>query len=264
MKTTNRFFKAITALLLLVCVTSFAQENKPPMYVTVTTMYWNLDNDASNEDWAATEKEYLEKVTKKNQHISGASFHSHLITANSSEVIYVQTYPSWEDIDKAGARNSELEKEAWPDEAARKAFLDKQAAFYSMDHSDEIFATMSGAKFMPESPDKDMVLYLRKSKMDFPEDGSMKEFEALRKKQFDNVINKNEYIKAYYPNQHAWGTDRRDFVEAFIIDSLDDLKKMFDRSAELGKDVFSEDEMKAMGKYFTGVHGDYVYTSLKL
>jgi len=267
MKTTNRFFTALVVMLMLFNFQSIeAQDDAPkrPEYFTMTTMYWNLDNDATNEDWEAIEKEYKEKVTNKNEHIMGSSFITHLLTDNSREVIYVQTYPTWEDIDKAGARNSELEKEAWPDEDARNAFLDKQAAFYSDYHSDEIFATMPGAKIPTEESDKNMVVYIRKNKMAYPEDGSNKEFNELRLKQVDNVYKKNDVIKAYYPSIHAWGNDRRDFMEVFIIESLNDLGKMFDKNSELAQDAMTEEEGKAMSKYFKGVHSDYVYTNLKL
>ena len=108
-----------------------------------------------------------------------------------------------------------------------------------------------------------MVLYLRKNKMAFPEDGSNEEYISLRKKVVNDVVKKNDYIKAYYPSQHAWGSDKRDFIEAIIIDSLGDLDAMFDRNAELMKEALTEDEGKTLGKYFKG-HGDYLYTLIKL
>ena len=263
MKTTNRFF-IITTIVLLFNVSLFSQENKRPLYYTMTTMYWNLDNDGSAEDWNAIEKEYKDKVTSKNEHIMASAYLTHLLTDNSREVIYVQTYPTWEDIDKAAERNSELEKEAWPDDDARRAFLDKQASYYSEYHSDEIFATMDGA-ILPSGPqEKDMVVYIRKNKMAFPEDGTMKEFNELRLKQLEEIYKKNDLIKAYYPGMHAWGNDRRDFLEVFVIDSLDDLGKMFDKNGELSSGAFTEEEGEAFGKYFKGVHGDYVYTNIKL
>ncbi|MDU8885090.1 hypothetical protein RXV94_02880 [Yeosuana sp. MJ-SS3] len=264
MKTTNRLFIAAFTMLLLFSTNSFSQEDQRPAYFTMTTMYWNLDNEGTNEEWVAAEKEYKEKVTKKNEHIRSSTYLTHLLTDNSREVIYVQTYPTWEDIEKAAARNSELEKEAWPDEAERNAFLDKQAAYFSDYHSDEIFATMAGAKLPAAPADKNMVVYIRKNKMAYPDDGSNKEFNELRMKQVENVYKKNDLIKAYYPSLHAWGDDRRDFMEVFVIESLNDLSGMFDKNGELGKDAMTEEEGKAMGKYFKGVHSDYVYTSINL
>lgn len=262
MKTTKKLFAAFI-LMLFLCNANpiLAQDEAPegPMYLTATTMYWAKDYEGTTDDWKANEKEYMEKVTKKNEYIAHAAYHTHLFSENSNEIIYVQGYASWEDINKAAARNAELEKEAWPDEETREAFLEKMNSAYSSYHSDEIMVTMAGAKHMAEKPTKDMVVYLRKNKWAFPKDGSMTEYADLYKKIREGVIEKNEYIKAYYPNRHNWGSDRRDFIEAIFFDSIHDLGKMFDRNNELMKEALTEDEGKALGKYFKG-HADYLYT----
>lgn len=262
MKTTNRFFTAIVVVLLLISTYSFSQEERP-MYVSATTMYWNPDSDMSMDDWKAGEKEYMDKVTKKNEHIKSARYYTHLMTPNSNEVMYVQTYSSWEAIEKAADRSKELENEAWPEEVTRKAFLDKMGSAYADFHSDEIYATLPGAKDVVGELSDDAILYVRKNKRAFPKDGSDKEFSDLSKKMLENVIYKNDYIKGYYPNQHNWGSDRRDFLEAIFLDSMGDLDKMFDKNSELMKEAFTKEESKAMGKYFKG-HGDYIYSVVKL
>ena len=123
MKTTNQFFYAIVVMLLFLSVSSVSsQEEKTARYYTVTKMNFNMDND-SDANWLDVEKEYLDKVTKKNDYIMNAGFYTHLYTENSTDVIYVQVFSSWEDINKAAARNGELEKEAWPDDTARAAFI---------------------------------------------------------------------------------------------------------------------------------------------
>jgi len=189
----------------------------------------------------------------------------HRYTADNTELIYVRTYASWEDIDKATDRDDELAKEAWPDEEARDAFFDKQSAYYDDYHSDEIYATMSGAKLMTEAPGDDMILYVRKSHFAYPDDGNMDEFTELRDEYTENVIHKNELVKAYYPSAHAWGSDRTEYVEAFLLNSMADLDKMFERTGELMEahwpdEAAREEINKKAGKYFTGVHGDYIYT----
>lgn len=266
MKTTKQLFSAIVlALLVFSTSTILAQDDAPkvPEYVTVTTMYWNSENNSTMDEWKAVEKEYMDKVTSKNEYVMGGWYYTHLLTENSNEVLYVQSYPNWEALDKAAIRTSELEKEAWPDEEARKTFLKKMNSAFSSYHSDEIYATLPGAKVLPAAPEGDMVMYMRQNKLAFPEDGTNEEFNSLRKKILENVINKNDYIKGYYPSMHAWGSDKRDFNEAILLNSLDDLGKMFDRNAELMKEALTEEEGKALGKYFKG-HGDYVYTAVKL
>jgi hypothetical protein len=269
MKTTKPFFAAVVlSILLLSTTTIFAQNDtsEGPAFITVTTNHWNMDkDDFEMDDWKAIEKEYLEKVTKKNEFIMGSHVYLHNMTPDNTEFLTVQTFASWEDIGKFADRSSELEKEAWPDEAERKAFLKNQNSYYANEHSDEIYVPISGTKLMAEKPTKDMVLYVRRSHFAFPEDGSMEEFKELRMADNAAIVQKNEFIKAYYPNMHAWGSDKTEYVEAFFIDSLSDLDKMFDRDDELAKAAYPDtEENKAKGKkwrsYFTGVHGDYLYT----
>lgn len=267
MKTINQIFSALAVMLLLLAPSFInAQDDAPkrPEYVAITTMHWNMDyEDFDMDQWKAVEKEYLEKVTKKNEYILGASVYLHEFTPDNTEIIFVQTFATWDDMGKFAKRNSELAKEAWPDEAARKAFFEKQMAYYSPEHSDEIYAPISGAKLMKEEPTKDMLCYVRKTHFAFPEDGSQEEFEELRKEGIEKIISKNQYIKAYYPQVHAWGSDRTEHIEAFYIDSWADLEKMYDRNDELMKAAWSDEEGKEKGekwrKYFTGVHGDYMY-----
>ncbi|MFY0713261.1 hypothetical protein J1D01_06265 [Seonamhaeicola sp. NFXS20] len=266
MKTTNQILSALMVMCLLFSTSTFyAQDNtqKRPEFITATKMYWNKNYDATPAEWRAAEKEYMEKVTSKNEHIVSAGYYTHLFTENSNEILYVQSYPSWESIEKAASRNAELVKEAWPNEDTRKTVLEKLNSAYSSFHSDEIYATMSGAIPMENQMEKDMVLYVRINKGAFPEDGIFEEFESFRKKLTDEVLSKNEFIKAYYPSLHAWGADKRDFVEAVYLESLADLHKMFDKNQELMKEAFTEEEAEAFGKYFEG-HGDYLYTAIKL
>ena len=268
---TNRLFLTILVALLLFNVPVISQEETPkrPKYITVTTMHWNMENeDFSMKDWIATEKEYLEKVTMKNELVMSSSYYMHRYTADNSELILVRTFASWEDIVKAGERDGELIEAAWPDEKVRDAFFKKLDNFYSPNHSDEIYAPMSGAKVMTEAPGDDMILYVRKSHFAYPEDGSYKEFKELRDSFIKNVIHKNELIKGYYPNEHAWGSDKTEYVEAFMVNSMADLDNLSVRNNELIKAAWPDEKERKEGgenynKYFTGVHGDYVYSLVK-
>lgn len=276
MKTTNRLSIVAFTMLMLFSTTIFAQdearetmtleETKGPMYVVATTMHWNMDNEGFDMDtWKAVEKEYMEKVTKKNEYVMSARYYLHRFTADNTELIYVQTYASWDDIDKAGEKNEELAKAAWPDENVRKEFFKKQSAYYANNHSDEIYATMAGAKDMEKAPAKDMILVVKKSELAFPEDGSNKEFGELFTEYATNVLHKNQYIKGYYPNYHAWGANKTEFLEAYIIENMDDLDDMLNTNGKLFDAHWTDKEKakefgKKMGKYFTGVHGDYIYT----
>jgi len=223
--------------------------------------------DFSMDEWKAVEKEFLDKVTLKNELILATNFGLHYMTADNTELVYVQLFNSWEDIDKANKRNAELSKLAWPDEAKRKAYFKKRDAYYGSYHSDEIYAPIPGAKPNLEESDKANLFYVRKSHLAFPEDGTKKEFNELRDPFVKEVIHKNKFIKGYYPYVHAWGADKRDFIEVFVVASLADLDKALDESGKLNKARFNNEAKqkaagKKMGKYFTGFHGDYVYKSV--
>ena len=271
MKTTIKLFMAIAMTLLLFSSTLFAQDDAPtrPAYLTATTMHWNMDNDDFDmEEWIAVEKEYLDKVTGKNELVVGSGFFLHRFTADNTELIYVRSYASWEDIDKVGDRDTELEEAAWPDKEARDAFLDNRMAYYDDRHSDEIYATLPGAKLFSEAPGDDMVLYLQKNHFAFPADGTNEEFNESFMEYVENVTHKNEYIKAYFPSAHAWGSDRTEFTEATFVNSMGDLDKMFARTGELIEAHWPDEAkrnefFKKAGKYLTGRHGDYIYTMVE-
>jgi hypothetical protein len=242
----------------LLGVTTYAQADQKPVYITVTTMYRNLDADA--KDWRKTEQEYYDKVTSKNDLIIGSEILTHYFTANSSEILSVSVYKTWEDIEKANDVSDELIKKAWPDEKARKAFFDKQRTYYMPKHSDEIYTSqpMAGEKQLKTDSKEPMIVYIRKSQLSMNGQGKgLKEYN-------EKVTLKNPLIKAYYPHRHAWGADSRDFMEAFLFDSFCDIEKSGDKDDELIKAAWpKEADRKAffdeMRKAFTGIHGDYIY-----
>jgi hypothetical protein len=118
---------------------------------------------------------------------------------------------------------------------------------------------------MKEKATEPMVFYVRVSHLAFPEDGKTEEIAAMMDEYNANVIAKNDVIKAYYPHRHYWGSDSRDFIEAFVVESLADVEKALDKNGELTKTHWPDDEKRKeffakMGKYFTGWHADYLYT----
>jgi hypothetical protein len=266
MKTTNRFFIALTTMLLLFSTTIFAQDDAPAevKYYTVTTMHWNMDYENFDMDtWKAVEKEYMDKVTMKNEHIMLASYYLHHTSPDNSEILYVQGYASWDAIDKASQKDGELANEAWADDEEGNAYFTKKNAYYANKHSDEIYSVTKGAKEFAEPRTDGMILYLRKRHAAFPSDGSGKEFREIRDARLD-MVSKNEYIKGYFPHAHFYGADSSERVEAIFLSSLDDLGKMYARNAELAKEAIPDDAARKAraeraAKYSSG-HGDSFYT----
>ncbi len=258
------------ALWIIVIVSTFftfplRAQDAVPSYLTVTTMHRNTSNpDLKREDWQKIEKEYFEKITMKNPFILHSNILTHYFTADNTEIISVQVYASWDAIDKAWEKSAELIKVAWPDEKVRDAFFEKRRGFYTGNHSDEIYAVLPDRKQISKIPDKEMIYYVRKSKAEYPKDGSEEEFKALNKEFLDNVTFKNDILKAYYPYMHAWGSSANEFVEVFVFDKLADLEKSWDKDEELAKAHWKDEaKLKEFGKkyskYFSPTHGDYIY-----
>lgn len=253
------FLTTVMLILTLILSTNItAQEDPKPVFITVTTMHRNLESDG--KDWRKTEQEFFDKVTSKNDLIIGSEILTHYYTANSTEILHISVYKTWEDIEKSGNITDELIKKAWPDEKVRTAFFDKQRSYYSTLHSDEIYTSqpMVGTKELKTDSKEPMIVYVRKSQLSMTGQGKgLKEYN-------EKVTLKNPYIKAYYPHRHYWGADSRDFLEAFLFDSMSDLDKSSDKDDELTKAAWPDEKTRKaffddLDKAFTGLHADYIY-----
>ena len=267
MKTIKLNVFAILLGLLMVSSGVKAQDEKSYV-ITATKLHWNMAlTNFSMEDWKAVEKEYFDKVVSKNPYILGQDVLMHFFTNDNTEIILVHAFDSWGSIELSAAKDLELEKAAWPNEKDRTAFMDKRKQYYANSHSDEIYSTMAYAKMPKANFDKDILYYVRISHFAYPKDGTDKEFSDLRKQYFDAVTNKNEFIKAYYPHRHAWGADSTQFTEVFAVESLADLDKALTKNTDLFKAAWPDEKKRTeqsnkMKKYLTGVHEDYIYSSV--
>ncbi|MAM19784.1 MAG: hypothetical protein ABGW91_15300 [Christiangramia sp.] len=257
------------AMCLFVCPFLFAQESEPetddfkPVFITMTTTHWNGDPETDFSDWLETEKEYFEKVTSKNDLIIGSGFYTHYFTPDNSELVMVNVYQNWEDIEKAEEMNQQLIEEAWPDEAARKKFFDKQTSYYGKEHSDEIYQTMRYRKPLTERSEKPLIYYVRKSDLAMDGQGKPENF-----KEFDEkVTQKNSKLKAYYSHRHIWGSNGRELQEVFVFDKLGDIEDFFAEEENLISSAWPDEKereqfMGDLNKLFSGKHGDYIYRSV--
>jgi len=270
MKTLLKLWVALLLLTPLAGTQLLAQDENRPDFVVMTTAHWNMDlaeGEGSPEEWRALEQEYLEKVTKKNEHIMGTAVLRHLYTADNTEAIFVATYKTWADIEQAQARNTELEKAAWPDDVARRAFMDKQGKYYTATHSDEIYATLPGAKLPSAQVDTSRVIYIQKVYRAYPKDAKNSEFQAMRMEYAEKVIQKNPYLLAYYPLAHAWGACSNEMLNVYVVASMADVPKLNQAWTGLEEAAWPDKAardawFKKYDTYFTGVHGDYIYSTI--
>lgn len=260
--------KIVLLSLYLFIFASSLQAQDSLYYVDVTTAHWNLGlKENARAEWLELEKEYFEKVTRKNEYIIASWVLLHHFTEDNTEIKFVTVYKSWSDIETSNGRSGELIKKGWPDKDKKNEFFKKQSSYISNLHSDEIFTTVTGGKALTEKRSEPLIFYKRTSKLAFPPDGKTDELYSMLDEYRKAAIIKNEYIKAYHPLRHFWGADGRDFVEFFVVNSLADIEKSFVRTNELIATKWPKAEDKklffdTMSKYFTGEHGDYIYLSV--
>jgi hypothetical protein len=258
----------IALFLAILAGNTYAQPADQQSFVTVTTVHWNMENkDFSMDKWKAIEKEIFDKITSKNEYVSSSLFLMHYFTADNTELKIVNTYSSWENIEKAEERGNELAKAAWPDKDQRTAFFRSEAAYYTNFHSDEIYTTLPYAKPLAAKSSEPLIYYVMVSQQAFPEGGTQKEAGDLMTDYVKNVINKNPAILAYYPSRHAWGSNSQDFVQAYVVKSFEDIVKALDTDTQLEKSAWPDetarkDYFAKRNKYFTGQHADFIYTSV--
>jgi hypothetical protein len=257
------FKKTMGLALLCLILPALSWAQTEAKFLVVTTVHVNLNAGHTLEEWKAVEKEYFDKVTKKNDLIYGSNVLVHFYTDDNSEIRFAYTYRTWDDIEKADAKSDELAKAAWPDETARKAFFKKQRGFYTSEHSDEIYSILPGTKTLaataPES-----IYYIRTSHRLFPEDGTPEEYKALNDEMVNNITLKNPLLKGYYPSRHLWGADGREVVQTFVYSSLADMEKTEQEQEKLIK-AYWPDETKRkdffakLNKYAGNWHGDEIF-----
>ncbi|MDX1409543.1 MAG: hypothetical protein R3330_15455, partial [Saprospiraceae bacterium] len=169
--------------------------------------------------------------------------------------------------EKAQQRNQELIEAAWPDEDDRQAYFQSIDKYYTGKHSDEIYRTRGGAKFVSEESEEPVVIYMQKSQTTWPDDGDDEEIAALDNEYSQAVIHKNDLVLGYYPMRHGWGANSDEYVDVFVYKSLADLEKAGEKTGELVQAHWSDET--ARGKffdrynaYFTGWHADYLYMTV--
>lgn len=243
---------------------SNAQTN--PTLLVVAKVHINQTGDFTFKEWLDYEKEYFDKVTLKNDLIRGTNVLVHYYTSDNSEILFVEAFQTWADIEKAGDKNNELARAAWPDSLKRKAFFDKRNAFYTSLHSDEIRTILPNAKYLPADTTP-QVYYVRTSRRVFPKDAKPGELTKMMAEYNQHVTMKNDLLKGYYPSRHLYGADSRDYIESFVYGSLTDMQKANEKTGELVKAHWPDEEKRKaffdkMDTYFENWHGDNLFRNV--
>jgi len=238
----------ITFLALFLLSSSIFSQHKKDLeslYVTVITLHGVEGIDF--EEWLKVEKEYFEKVTSKIDIILEHEVLVSYFSDDLSEIKVINVFKTWDDIEFVNSLRETLIENAWPNEAERNAFFEKQNSFYTNYHSDEIYITSSLSKKMSieekSSIHNPMVYYMDTNILS---DYDNREAYKLYEDYLREVIYKNSYIKAYHPYRHYWGDDSREFIEIYVVNSLSNLEKALDMNKTLFE-LFMPDQTKRKG-----------------
>ena len=202
------------------------------MYVTMITLHGA--EDVNFDEWLKVEKEYFDKVTSKIDLIVEHEVLIRYYSNDLSEIKVVNVIKNWNDIEEINYIREGLIEKAWPNREDREAFFKKQNSFYTNYHSDEIYVTTSLSKKMSASEKASiknpMVFYIDTNILS---DHGEKDAYKLYEEYLNAVTYKNSYIKAYYPFRHYWGSDSREFLEIYVVNSLANLEKAIETDKKL-------------------------------
>ena len=133
----------VACLVLALCGTSMravAQEKLDVNYITQTTQKIVIPDGSTEDDMWKVMQEYYDKVLSKSVVLKHYSTFRHAWGSLGASMVITLEFATWEDIKKFNEVEREaLEKAAWPDEAARKAFMKKLNSFEDPYHRDEIY-----------------------------------------------------------------------------------------------------------------------------
>ncbi len=147
MKTTRILSIAVLALALGGSAQRTLAQNQPAnTYVVQTTVQFVLPEGTTRADVQKAFQEYYDKVVSKSTLIKHFAIYIHAWGSHGASFVRSMEFGKWEDIGKFEDELEALEKAAWPDETARKAFLNKLDGYSSPYHSDEIYSVMNSMR----------------------------------------------------------------------------------------------------------------------
>lgn len=265
----KKFIRRIFALAFIVFAFYSCSENKSeidkPYYSVVYRM---KDRDSVNlEERRKLEQEFFDKVTSKNNYIAGHEFLINQSQGGVNDVVIINTFKNWGDIEKSKNLTEELIAKAWPDETARKAFFESLNSGYDLSYSNDIYVSTMNEKKIDVAYIKErkesMCFYIVINKLaDYDNEDSREAYEDY----VNEVTFKNPHIKAYYARRHYIGSDSRDFIEMYLAESYDDIINSFDYDKELLAKLFPDQKSKEdfIEIYGRGVESAsaYIYTNV--
>jgi hypothetical protein len=243
----KKFIHRVFTLAFIVFAFYSCSENKSEIDKPYYSIVYKLkDKDSVNlEERRKLEQEYFDKVTNQNKYIAGHEFLINQNEGGKNDIVIINTFKNWGDIEKSEILTEELIAKAWPDETARKAFFESLNSGYELSYSNDIYLSTLNEKKIDAAYAKErkepMYFYIVINKLaDYDNEDSRDAYEDY----VNEVTFKNPHIKAYYARRHYIGSDSRDFIEMYIAESYDEIINSFDYDKELLAKLFPDQKSK--------------------
>ena len=114
-------------------------QSTEPLVVFMQELQRAFPEDGSQKEFRALHKELLDNTVHKNPFIVGYRNYAHAWGADNRNFVEVRLYENWGAIESGFAKNEELVKAHWPNEADRKAFFAKYNKYFTGLHADYIY-----------------------------------------------------------------------------------------------------------------------------
>lgn len=125
---------------------AMAQDKPANTFIAQTTVNFVMPEGTTRDDVSKAFQEYYDKVISKSKLILHFSMYIHAWGSHGASFVRSMEFANWDDLNKFEDELEALEKAAWPDETARKAFMKKLDSYTSPYHSDEIYQSINSMR----------------------------------------------------------------------------------------------------------------------
>lgn len=221
---------------------------------------------ASTKDWKESFSEYYTKRNRKDKLLKSSLFLRHYWTGASWDYHEVNEFASMKDADEWSSGSGDLNQKAWPNKDKRAKAIQavnkyRQRGYHKDTHVWENHPRYMKKRKKSKTPERTVVTVITQfwKPLSRVENGSADEREKLMDKFFKEVTMKNDKILSQRVLTHYWSDDIDNghwpltyIREWASIQDADDTET----EAKLVEKAFTEEEQKALGKYWVGKHVD--------
>jgi hypothetical protein len=138
MRQIHIFFALGAVAVLIASGSAFAQEQNADHLFVASTFKMTMPEGGRAAERDSLMEIYHKQVTEKNPLIISQRVMQHFYGSNNHDVVVINEFKNWADIDAASAKDTELFEKFWADQASRRQYNRMMNKYYAS-HSDEIY-----------------------------------------------------------------------------------------------------------------------------